>query len=147
MNIGTVQELWRYPVKSMGGESLAAAAIGSGGITNDRGWALQESATGKIASAKNPRAFRALLDFAGERQPARRRWQGRDGSLQHVGAGIAHLVDAMAEAHQGRTLAERIVEPRFGACGVADLVQHVEHRPRCAAMQRSLQGTQRREHR
>lgn len=64
MYIGTVQELLRYPVKSMGGESLTAASIGSGGISNDRGWALQESATGKIASAKNPRAFRALLDYA-----------------------------------------------------------------------------------
>ena len=64
MYIGTVQELLRYPVKSMGGEALDAATIRSGGITNDRGWALQESATGKIASAKNPRAFRALLDYA-----------------------------------------------------------------------------------
>ena len=64
MNIRTVKELWRYPVKSMGGESLATVSIGSGGIANDRGWALQESATGKIASAKNPRAFGALLDYA-----------------------------------------------------------------------------------
>ena len=64
MYIGTVQELWRYPVKSMGGETLDAATIGSGGIDNDRGWALQESATGKVASAKNPRAFRALLEYA-----------------------------------------------------------------------------------
>ncbi len=63
MDIGTVRELWRYPVKSMGGEALATATIGSGGITNDRGWALQETATGKVASAKNPRAFRALLEY------------------------------------------------------------------------------------
>ncbi len=63
MQIGTVKELWRYPVKSMGGERLDAATVGSGGIANDRGWALQETATGKVASAKNPRAFRALLDY------------------------------------------------------------------------------------
>ena len=63
MHIGTVQELWRYPVKSMGGERLDAATVESGGIANDRSWALQESATGKVASAKNPRAFRALLDY------------------------------------------------------------------------------------
>ncbi len=63
MDIGTVQQVWRYPVKSMGGESLDAATIGSGGIANDRGWALQETATGKVASAKNPRAFRALLEY------------------------------------------------------------------------------------
>ena len=63
MDIGTVQQVWRYPVKSMGGELLDAAAIRSGGIANDRGWALQEAATGKVASAKNPRAFGALLDY------------------------------------------------------------------------------------
>ncbi len=63
MYIGTVQELWRYPVKSVGGEKLDAATVDSGGIANDRGWALQETATGKVASAKNPRAFRALLDY------------------------------------------------------------------------------------
>ena len=64
MHIGTVQEIWRYPVKSMGGERLDTATVDSGGIANDRGWALQETATGKVASAKNPRAFRALLDYA-----------------------------------------------------------------------------------
>ena len=63
MHIGTVQELWRYPVKSMSGETLPAATVDSGGIANDRGWALQETATGKVASAKNPRAFGALLDY------------------------------------------------------------------------------------
>ena len=63
MNIGTIKELWRYPVKSMGGETLDAATIDSGGITNNRGWALTDAATGKVASAKNPRAFRALLDY------------------------------------------------------------------------------------
>jgi uncharacterized protein len=35
-----VVELWRYPVKSLQGERLAAADLGSGGITGDRQWAL-----------------------------------------------------------------------------------------------------------
>lgn len=64
MHIGTVSELWRYPVKSMGGEHLREATLGTGGIANDRGWALRETETGKVASAKQPRAYRALLDFA-----------------------------------------------------------------------------------
>lgn len=64
MNIGTIAELWRYPVKSMGGERLDEATLGTGGIANDRGWAIRETETGKVASAKQPRAYRALLHFA-----------------------------------------------------------------------------------
>ena len=63
MEIGRVAEVWRYPVKSMGGETLMAAPIGPGGIAGDRGWALRETETGKVASAKQPRAYRALLDL------------------------------------------------------------------------------------
>lgn len=64
MDIGTVAELWRYPVKSMGGERLDLATLLTGGIANDRGWAIRETETGKVASAKNPRAYRTLLDFS-----------------------------------------------------------------------------------
>jgi Uncharacterized Fe-S protein len=64
MDIGTIAELWRYPVKSMGGERLNEATLGTGGIANDRGWAIRETETGKVASAKQPRAYRALLDLA-----------------------------------------------------------------------------------
>jgi hypothetical protein len=53
----------------------------------------------------------------------------------------------MAEAHQRRALGEGIVEPRLGARGLADLVQHVEDRARRAAMQRSLQGAEAGKHR
>ena len=64
MDIGTISELWRYPVKSMGGERVDTATLRSGGIANDRGWAVRETETGKVGSAKSPRAYRALLDFA-----------------------------------------------------------------------------------
>ncbi len=64
MDIGTIRELWRYPVKSMGGERLDPATVRTGGIANDRGWAIRETATGKIASAKQPRAYRTLLDYS-----------------------------------------------------------------------------------
>ena len=35
-----VVELWRYPVKSMGGERLEVADIDEWGITGDRQWAV-----------------------------------------------------------------------------------------------------------
>ncbi|MEJ3748984.1 MOSC domain-containing protein [Actinomycetes bacterium KLBMP 9797] len=37
-----VEQLWRYPVKSVGGEQLATAAIGTFGIEGDRGIAVQD---------------------------------------------------------------------------------------------------------
>lgn len=64
MEIGTISELWRFPVKSMGGELLEQASVHSGGLANDRGWAVREDETGKVASAKSPRKYGALLDYS-----------------------------------------------------------------------------------
>jgi hypothetical protein len=41
-----VQELWRYPVKSLQGERLDAADVGPEGLTGDRQWALFDRSTG-----------------------------------------------------------------------------------------------------
>lgn len=49
---GRVSELWRYPVKSMLGERTSQLAITNRGALGDRAWALRETATGRIASAK-----------------------------------------------------------------------------------------------
>ena len=59
--LGTVASLWRYPVKSMQGEALDSAQISERGIAGDRAYALIDQATGKIASAKNPRKWPTLL--------------------------------------------------------------------------------------
>ncbi|MEX0626939.1 MAG: MOSC domain-containing protein [Chloroflexota bacterium] len=54
--------LWRYPVKSMMGEELNAADLTERGIHGDRAYALIDSETGKVASAKNPRKWPNLFD-------------------------------------------------------------------------------------
>ena len=41
-----VQELWRHPVKSLGGEQLDYAELGEHGLAGDRQWALFDVATG-----------------------------------------------------------------------------------------------------
>lgn len=60
--IGSVISLWRYPVKSMLGEELNAADVTERGLLGDRTFALIEPATGKVASAKNPRKWGKLFD-------------------------------------------------------------------------------------
>jgi uncharacterized protein len=63
-----VQGIWRYPVKSMGGELLRTAALGPLGIEGDRVVHVQD-ARGHFATArKYPRllGFQATLDSSGE---------------------------------------------------------------------------------
>ena len=50
--VGRVLEVWRYPVKSMCGESLPRAGVGPMGIAGDRGWALRDEAAGEIRGGK-----------------------------------------------------------------------------------------------
>ena len=59
--IATVVALWRYPVKSMMGEQLNAGEVTDRGLLGDRGYALVDRETGKVASAKFPRKWPTLL--------------------------------------------------------------------------------------
>lgn len=45
--IGTIESLWRYPVKSMGGEALTEAFMGFSGVYGDRCYAFKSSAARK----------------------------------------------------------------------------------------------------
>jgi uncharacterized protein YcbX len=55
-----IAALYRYPVKSMGGEELDSVAITSVGPVGDRNWAVIESETRSIRNAKR---WPALLGF------------------------------------------------------------------------------------
>lgn len=46
-NVGTVQSLWRYPVKSMAGEEVPEAFMGFSGVYGDRCYAFRDSAARK----------------------------------------------------------------------------------------------------
>ena len=56
-----VQSLRRYPVKSMLGESVERLFVDESGADGDRRSAVIDTVTGRIASAKQPRFWRALL--------------------------------------------------------------------------------------
>jgi len=61
MSVGTVTQLWRYPVKSMAGEQLSVAEIDQNGVAGDRGWAVREI---EADVTRNAREMPKLLQFA-----------------------------------------------------------------------------------
>jgi len=63
LKVGSIVSLHRYPVKSMMGEELNATRIGAKGVEGDRAFALADTETGKIGSAKNPSKWPNLFDF------------------------------------------------------------------------------------
>jgi uncharacterized protein len=58
--VGSVAELWRYPVKSMRGGTVSQLFVTDRGSLGDRAWALRDPTNGRIASAKR---FPQLLEF------------------------------------------------------------------------------------
>ncbi len=62
---GIIERLWRYPVKSLLGESCPELSLDRRGVIGDRWFAIQNS-KGKFASGKNTRRFckiEGLFDF------------------------------------------------------------------------------------
>jgi uncharacterized protein len=62
--LGTIAAIHRYPVKSMAGESLAAATIGERGVQWDRAYAVFDALERRVASAKQLTNFPGLLEFS-----------------------------------------------------------------------------------
>jgi len=59
---GTVLRIYRYPVKSMGGEEVERAYVGADGLQGDRAYAVLDLEAGTAASAKNIARFSRLLE-------------------------------------------------------------------------------------
>ncbi len=50
--VGRVKEIWRYPVKGMGGERLDVGKLGTNGVEGDRVWAVRDVEREEIQSCK-----------------------------------------------------------------------------------------------
>ena len=61
MKLGTVTELWRYPVKSMAGDRVTTATLDAYGMVGDRCWGLLEADSGDLAWGKR---FPKVMDLA-----------------------------------------------------------------------------------
>ena len=59
--VGSVAELWRFPVKSMKGEQLQEVTVTKQGLLGDRAYALIDAETGKVVSAKSVKLFPDIL--------------------------------------------------------------------------------------
>ena len=76
MHIGTVQQIWRFAVKSMAGERLETCTVGERGIPGDRGWAIHDETAGRLATGSR---FPLLMQCA-----ARYREPPVNGFIPHV---------------------------------------------------------------
>jgi uncharacterized protein YcbX len=100
-----VLELWRYPVKSLGGERVDAADVGAEGLAGDRRWALFDLDTGFGLTA---RRVPELL-FASARL-------ADDGGVAVVlPDGTVTADDAVLSAWTGRRVALRPADEQGGA--------------------------------
>jgi uncharacterized protein len=75
-----VESLRRYPVKSMLGEIVPATFVDDRGVEGDRRLALVDVETRQVASAKQPRLWRMLLQFSASGDAGRVRIKLPDGS-------------------------------------------------------------------
>src|SRR5262245_11829200 len=73
--VGTVESLWRYPVKSMRGEEVAEAFVGYSGVYGDRLFAFRSSAGPKgfpyLTGREQPMLLQCRPRFRNSEQAAR----------------------------------------------------------------------------
>jgi MOSC domain-containing protein len=61
--VGTVAEVWRYPVKSMAGEKLESAELTDTGFEGDRRWALVDGTVNRAGKLLSIRQEERLMTY------------------------------------------------------------------------------------
>jgi MOSC domain-containing protein len=100
IQIGTVKELWRYPVKSMEGELLQQAQIEEIGLVGDRNWAIRDEEANEISTVRKlPRLLHCTARFEAEPEAGQ---TGRD--VPHVHVRLPDGESFTSDGEQGNTL-------------------------------------------
>lgn len=99
-----VVEVWRYPMKSAGGERLGGVEVGVDGLDGDRRWACVD-ADGVVVSAKQPRLWGRMMQVSAG---GGRVWlpDGRGAALERGGE-----ADGLLSAWLGRAVTVTDVVP------------------------------------
>ena len=104
-----VVEIWRYPIKSIGGERLDAANVTPLGIDGDRRWGVRDVSTGNILTGRRtPKLLMATAAIVGG-QPVVTTAEGDviSGSLAEMSSALsdwlALQVELMAAGDEGGT--------------------------------------------
>jgi uncharacterized protein YcbX len=61
-----VEQIWRYLIKSIGGEQLQLSYADESGLRGDRVWAVQDDG-GKLGSGKDSQRFTRILGLLASR--------------------------------------------------------------------------------
>ncbi|MCW2868537.1 MAG: sulfurase, partial [Marmoricola sp.] len=97
--VGHVAELWRYPVKSMGGTQVTSVRLDTRGVHADRLWAVRDLTDRRTTSARRlPALLRCVAAYAEEPGPL---------------AGPGHPVPVLVTLPDGEQLASG--DPRLDA--------------------------------
>lgn len=75
MVVGSVAEIWRYPVKSLAGERVGSAFVDQLGVVGDRAWAFINSDDGDVAWGKSSPGLMNLTARYLDAHPGRRVFQ------------------------------------------------------------------------
>src|SRR6478752_2100192 len=59
--VGTINELWRYPVSSTAGEKLEQCELTATGVVGDRRFALVDAATGVVAYPERDKRWQRAI--------------------------------------------------------------------------------------
>ena len=51
-NVGTIKDVWRYPVKGMAGGRLESSALEDNGLQGDRVWVVRDALCKEVQSCK-----------------------------------------------------------------------------------------------
>lgn len=111
LEVASVVEVLRYPLKSAQGERLKSVAVDREGLRRDRSWACLEPSDGTVGSAKHPGRWGRLLEVTARAdEPTGAGSVTLEVAGRWVAAGSAEA-DAVLSAHLGRPVRLTSVVP------------------------------------